>query len=107
MVGDPSKTQFIKGFHASGHLSQSDLVRVIDDIDPDKIIPIHTQHPDWFTTIFPKNLVGGCPCGFSFKTPHGEDDAVAVLQNHIERIHPKDYPKGLTRKEALEHIKSA
>lgn len=54
-----------------------------------------------------KNFVGECPCGFSFKTPHGEDDAIAVMQNHVSRIHPKDYPKGLTKKEALEHIKSA
>jgi hypothetical protein len=51
-------------------------------------------------------LEGTCPCGFKFETPHGEDDAVATLQNHIQRIHPKDYPKGATRKEAMEHIKT-
>jgi ribonuclease J len=33
----------VKGFHASGHLSQNDLVKVIDEINPDKIIPIHTR----------------------------------------------------------------
>ena len=52
-----------------------------------------------------KTLSGECPCGFSFVTPHGEDDAVAVIQHHIERIHKKDYPKGVTKVEALTHIK--
>ena len=54
MTGDPPKPEFVKGFHASGHLSQNDLVKVIDEIDPDKIIPIHTQHPEWFRATFPK-----------------------------------------------------
>jgi hypothetical protein len=46
-----------------------------------------------------------CPCGFTFSTPHGEDDAVAVLQLHVERIHKKDYPKGLSRADALKELK--
>ena len=46
-----------------------------------------------------------CPCGFSFVTPHGEDDAVAVLQLHMGRIHGKDYPSGLSRSDALKSIK--
>jgi len=52
-----------------------------------------------------KKLSGECPCGFSFITPHGEDDAVAVLQLHIDRIHKKDYPRGVIRAEALKHTK--
>ena len=50
-----------------------------------------------------KKLSGVCPCGFSFVTPHGEDDAVAVMQYHVK--HKKDYPNGLTRAQALEDIK--
>jgi len=46
-----------------------------------------------------------CPCGFSFVTPHGEDDAVAVVQLHLERIHKKDFPQGISRTEALKQIK--
>jgi hypothetical protein len=49
--------------------------------------------------------MGECPCGFSFMTPHGEDDAVALMQYHIERIHKKDYPKGITKSQAMEHVK--
>jgi hypothetical protein len=52
-----------------------------------------------------KKLGATCPCGFSFVTPHGEDDAVAVLQLHVERIHKKDYPKGVSKAEALKQIK--
>ena len=52
-----------------------------------------------------KKLMGDCPCGFSFTTPHGEDDAVAMMQYHIQRIHKKDYPNGATKTQAMEHIK--
>ena len=52
-----------------------------------------------------KKLGATCPCGFSFVTPHGDDDAVAVLQLHISRIHKKDYPNGISRAEALKEIK--
>jgi hypothetical protein len=30
-----------------------------------------------------------CPCGFSMATPHGMDDAVAVVQLHLSRVHPE------------------
>ena len=52
-----------------------------------------------------KKLTGECPCGFSFVTPHGEDDAVKVLQYHIQLIHKKDFPKGVTKSEAMKQIK--
>ena len=50
-------------------------------------------------------LVGPCPCGFTFTTPHGEDDAVAIMQYHVKRIHEKDFPNGFTREQAREDIK--
>ncbi|MEM1944184.1 MAG: MBL fold metallo-hydrolase [Nitrososphaerota archaeon] len=34
--------------HASGHASGSDIVKVIEAIEPQKIVPIHTQHPEMF-----------------------------------------------------------
>jgi ribonuclease J len=54
MQGDTP--HFIKGFHASGHLSQEDLIKVIDQIDPDNIIPIHTGNRDWFKQRFEKTI---------------------------------------------------
>jgi hypothetical protein len=53
----------------------------------------------------PKKLGMTCPCGFSFVTPHGEDDAVAVVQQHVDRLHKKDYPKGISRSDALKDLK--
>lgn len=29
-----------------------------------------------------------CPCGFAMVTPHGMDDAVALTQLHLGRVHP-------------------
>ena len=46
-----------------------------------------------------------CPCGFTFMTPHGQDDAVAVAQLHVDRVHKSDYPQGLSRAEAVKHLK--
>ncbi len=48
-----------------------------------------------------------CPCGFSFVTPHGQDDAVAVVQLHVDRIHKQDFPNGLSREDALKELKEA
>jgi ribonuclease J len=39
---------FTKGLHASGHASKSDLQWAIDTIDPEYIIPVHTENPAWF-----------------------------------------------------------
>lgn len=44
-----------------------------------------------------------CPCGFTFTTPHGETDAIAVVQLHLQRVHGKATP---TREEARAAIKT-
>jgi ribonuclease J len=53
---EDDKPVFEKGFHASGHLSQNDLVKVIDEIDPDKLIPVHTSDKNWFSSNFEKTV---------------------------------------------------
>lgn len=50
-------------------------------------------------------LTSTCPCGFSFKTPAGESDAIATLQDHVHRNHKDKYPNGLSNDEAMEEIK--
>ncbi len=52
-----------------------------------------------------KSLGVDCPWGFSFTTPHGEDDAVAVVQSHVNRIHSKDYPNGIQRSDVVKMLK--
>ena len=39
---------FDAAYHASGHASPEDIAWVIDTIDPDIIIPVHTENPAWF-----------------------------------------------------------
>ncbi len=40
--------EFTKDFHASGHVSATDLEMLIEEISPDFILPIHTEGKDWF-----------------------------------------------------------
>ena len=47
---------FEKRYHASGHASGEDIVWAIEQIDPDYIVPIHTEARDWFAYSF-ENVV--------------------------------------------------
>jgi ribonuclease J len=47
---------FEKQYHASGHASGEDITWAIDQIDPDHIVPIHTEARDWFAKSF-ENVV--------------------------------------------------
>jgi ribonuclease J len=47
--GDISKPVFDASYHASGHASLTDLAWIIDQIDPDVIVPVHTENPAWFS----------------------------------------------------------
>jgi ribonuclease J len=46
--GGKVKPKFMKGFHASGHASRKDLLWAIETVDPDVVIPVHTDNPGWF-----------------------------------------------------------
>jgi ribonuclease J len=37
-----------RGFHSSGHASAPELMEIIDTINPEIVIPIHTEHPELF-----------------------------------------------------------
>jgi ribonuclease J len=39
-------------YHASGHASGEDITWAIEQIDPDYIVPIHTEARDWFSQNF-------------------------------------------------------
>ncbi len=41
--------------HASGHCQPNDLTRIINQIQPKRLMPIHTEHPELFKKLF-KNL---------------------------------------------------
>src|SRR5437867_5309474 len=42
--------------HASGHCSMPEIQDMVRAIDPKVVIPVHTEHPDLFTTFGPKVL---------------------------------------------------
>jgi ribonuclease J len=44
--------EFDPGYHESGHASREDLAWVIDQIDPDVVIPVHTMRREWFEENF-------------------------------------------------------
>lgn len=41
--------------HASGHCQPKDLTRIINQIQPKRVMPIHTEHPELFKKLF-RNL---------------------------------------------------
>jgi len=49
--------KFEGGYHASGHISADELTSVIKDIDPGRIVPVHTQNPSWFREQFGERVV--------------------------------------------------
>ncbi|UCE80469.1 MAG: MBL fold metallo-hydrolase [Methanobacteriota archaeon] len=38
--------------HASGHASAKDLTKMVREIDPEILIPVHTENPKWFERTF-------------------------------------------------------
>jgi ribonuclease J len=39
---------FQEGYHASGHASGDELIKLVKEIDPEIVIPIHTENPGFF-----------------------------------------------------------
>ncbi len=40
--------EFERGFHASGHASASELLRIVREINPRIVLPVHTENPEFF-----------------------------------------------------------
>ncbi len=57
---------FDKRFRASGHASREDIRWVIEQADPDYIVPIHTESRDWFVKSFENAILAdeGIPYDF-------------------------------------------
>jgi mRNA degradation ribonuclease J1/J2 len=43
--GEVTRVKPVPGFHASGHAGQEELVRLVHDVRPGLLIPIHTEAP--------------------------------------------------------------
>ncbi len=42
--------------HCSGHAPASDLKQLIEEINPKKLYPVHTEHPEMFKDIAPREI---------------------------------------------------
>jgi ribonuclease J len=51
--------------HASGHCPTKDLAKIINEIKPKKLVPIHTEHPQLFKELFRNTDVRIIPKGKS------------------------------------------
>ena len=40
--------EFERGYHASGHASASELLRIVEEISPEIVLPVHTEKPEFF-----------------------------------------------------------
>ena len=45
--GKPVPT-FERGYHASGHASGEEIIRMVEEIQPELVIPVHTEKPEFF-----------------------------------------------------------
>ncbi|MEI6310236.1 MAG: MBL fold metallo-hydrolase RNA specificity domain-containing protein [bacterium] len=41
-----------RGFHASGHINEAGLIRMIETIQLRALIPVHTEKPEFFEQHF-------------------------------------------------------
>ncbi|WP_456474948.1 MBL fold metallo-hydrolase RNA specificity domain-containing protein [Candidatus Pyrohabitans sp.] len=39
---------FERGYHASGHASGEEMLRMVEEIQPEVLIPVHTENPEFF-----------------------------------------------------------
>ncbi len=46
-----------KGLHASGHASAPDLLRIVREINPELIIPVHSEKPDFYVEHFGDKVI--------------------------------------------------
>jgi ribonuclease J len=45
---DEGELVFGRGYHASGHASPEELLRMVEEIDPEMVIPVHTENARFF-----------------------------------------------------------
>ncbi|MDH7508418.1 MAG: MBL fold metallo-hydrolase RNA specificity domain-containing protein [Methanomassiliicoccales archaeon] len=51
------RPKFDPGYHASGHAPAEDLVKIIDMIDPEVVIPVHTVKPERFSELIDREVL--------------------------------------------------
>jgi hypothetical protein len=57
--------------------------------------------------VLKKKVTWECPCGFTLEDVSEINEAVTIVQTHIEKFHKDDLPFGITRIEILMLLKLA
>ena len=52
---DNINVEMESGYHCSGHMSSEEIGKVVREIEPDILIPVHTTDPKWFKKEFEKD----------------------------------------------------
>lgn len=53
--GDNFELEMESGYHCSGHATAEELEKIVLEIDPDILVPVHTENPEWFKEKFGKS----------------------------------------------------
>lgn len=53
----PELRQKLPDIHTSGHADVASLQKIVEHVHPKRIIPIHTEHSESFSSLFPNNNV--------------------------------------------------
>ena len=57
LEAEPELRKRLPDIHTSGHADMKSLQRIVAHIQPKVIVPIHTEHSESFSTLFPNNSV--------------------------------------------------
>ena len=53
----PELREKLRDIHTSGHADVKSLQQIVEHIQPKAIVPIHTEHSESFSSLFPNNCV--------------------------------------------------
>ena len=57
LAAKPELRERLNDIHTSGHADVKSLQQIVEHIQPKAIIPIHTEHSESFSSLFPNNNV--------------------------------------------------
>jgi ribonuclease J len=57
LAAKPELRKRLPDIHTSGHADVESLKQIVEHIKPNAIIPIHTEHSESFSSLFPNNNV--------------------------------------------------
>ena len=57
LAANPELRKRLPDIHTSGHADVESLQEIVEHIQPNVIVPIHTEHSESFSSLFPNNSV--------------------------------------------------